>query len=65
MLNQEYPDTRWTLVLPPWGHLYHWQTRELGAQVNRNLTLSGYSNENVIGLKLFGLAKAFGKGLLR
>lgn len=33
MLNQEYPGIRWTLVLPPWGHLYHWQTRDLGAQI--------------------------------
>ena len=26
-------DTRWVLVLPPWGHLYHWQSRELGHQI--------------------------------
>ena len=26
-------DTVWVLVLPPWGHLYHWQSRELGHQI--------------------------------
>jgi len=31
-LNQNYPDTYWVLVLPPWGHLYHWQSRQLGHQ---------------------------------
>ena len=23
----------YTLVLPPWGRLYHWQSRELGEQI--------------------------------
>jgi len=32
-LNAAYPDTYWVLVLPPWGHLYHWQSRQLGHQV--------------------------------
>jgi len=32
-LNKNYPDTYWVLVLPPWGHLYHWQSRQLGHQV--------------------------------
>jgi len=32
-LNSKYPDTYWVLVLPPWGHLYHWQSRQLGHQV--------------------------------
>eukprot|EP00092_Neocalanus_flemingeri_P039386 GFUD01042883.1.p1 GENE.GFUD01042883.1~~GFUD01042883.1.p1 ORF type:complete len:431 (+),score=142.76 GFUD01042883.1:39-1331(+) len=31
-LNIAYPDTYWVLVLPPWGHLYHWQSRQLGHQ---------------------------------
>jgi len=31
-LNIGDPDTKWVLVLPPWGHLYHWKTRELGPQ---------------------------------
>jgi len=31
-LNLASPDTTFTLVLPPWGHLYHWQTRKLGIQ---------------------------------
>ena len=31
-LNIGDPNTRWVLVLPPWGHLYHWKTRELGPQ---------------------------------
>ncbi|KAK3596005.1 hypothetical protein CHS0354_032523 [Potamilus streckersoni] len=30
VLNEDEP---WILVLPPWGRLYHWQTRELGAQI--------------------------------
>ena len=34
-LNQEFPSTYWVLVLPPWGHLYHWQSRQLGHQVWR------------------------------
>jgi len=25
-------DTKWVLVLPPWDHLYHWQSRDLGPQ---------------------------------
>ena len=29
-LNEE---SSWILVLPPWGRLYHWQSRELGPQV--------------------------------
>ena len=32
-LNKNYPDTYWVLVLPPWGHLYHWQSRQLGHQI--------------------------------
>lgn len=28
-LNQ---DTPWTLVLPPWSRLYHWQSRDVGSQ---------------------------------
>ena len=24
---------KWTLVLPPWGPLYHWQSRDLDRQV--------------------------------
>lgn len=31
-LNQERRG-KFVLVLPPWGRLYHWQTRELGYQV--------------------------------
>jgi len=31
-LNIAYNDTQWVLVLPPWGHLYHWQSRQLGHQ---------------------------------
>lgn len=31
-LNLDDPESRWVLVLPPWGHLYHWQSRELGRQ---------------------------------
>lgn len=31
-LNLSFPETYWTLVLPPWGHLYHWQSRQLGHQ---------------------------------
>jgi hypothetical protein len=44
MLNQEYTDTRWTLVLPPWGHLYHWQTRDLGAQVKAVFMFLGHKD---------------------
>ena len=32
-LNRAFPSTYWVLVLPPWGHLYHWQSRVLGHQV--------------------------------
>ena len=32
-LNKAFPSFYWTLVLPPWGHLYHWQSRQLGHQV--------------------------------
>ena len=32
-LNLDDPDTGWVLVLPPWGHLYHWQSRDLGRQI--------------------------------
>lgn len=32
-LNFEAPEMRWVLVLPPWGHLYHWRTRKLGPQI--------------------------------
>merc|ERR550519_2398761 len=31
-LNLNSQDTFWKLVLPPWTHLYHWQTRSLGFQ---------------------------------
>merc|ERR1719334_1831081 len=30
--NLKYPQDYWVLVLPAWGHLYHWQSRELGHQ---------------------------------
>ena len=32
-LNIEDPEIRWVLVLPPWGHLYHWRSRKLGPQI--------------------------------
>lgn len=32
-LNQESKKYRYTLVLPPWGRLYHWQSRELPTQI--------------------------------
>ena len=32
-LNKAFPNSYWVLVLPPWGHLYHWQSRQLGHQV--------------------------------
>jgi len=31
-LNLAKDGTKWVLVLPPWGHLYHWRSRKLGAQ---------------------------------
>ena len=31
-LNEESDRFTYTLVLPPWGPLYHWQTRTLGEQ---------------------------------
>ena len=31
-LNIGDTDRSWVLVLPPWDHLYHWQSRELGPQ---------------------------------
>lgn len=31
-LNVANTKMKWVLVLPPWGHLYHWRSRELGAQ---------------------------------
>ena len=31
-LNIEDAEIRWVLVLPPWGHLYHWRSRKLGPQ---------------------------------
>ena len=31
-LNEESDKFTYTLVLPPWGPLYHWQTRSLGEQ---------------------------------
>jgi len=31
-LNLNHPHIQFTLVLPPWGNLYHWQSRELGPQ---------------------------------
>ena len=31
-LNEESTKYSYTLVLPPWGPLYHWQTRSLGDQ---------------------------------
>ena len=33
LLVQAFPSWYWVLVLPPWGHLYHWQSRQLGHQV--------------------------------
>ena len=32
-LNINSNDFQYTLVLPPWGRLYHWQSRHLGEQV--------------------------------
>ena len=32
-LNEERPGSKYVLVLPPWGRLYHWQSRQLGEQV--------------------------------
>ena len=32
-LNTNSNDFHYTLVLPPWGRLYHWQSRHLGEQV--------------------------------
>jgi len=32
-LNKDNPQYYWILVLPPWGHLYHWQSRQLGHQI--------------------------------
>ena len=32
-LNMKSNDFHYTLVLPPWGRLYHWQSRHLGEQV--------------------------------
>lgn len=31
-LNRAAGSDRFALVLPPWGRLYHWQSRELGRQ---------------------------------
>ena len=31
-LNDQSTKYSYTLVLPPWGPLYHWQSRELGIQ---------------------------------
>jgi len=31
-LNIQQPDTRFILVLPPWGPLYHWQSQHIGDQ---------------------------------
>ena len=39
-LNRAFPSTYWVLVLPPWGHLYHWQSRALGHQVLGFLKIS-------------------------
>ena len=36
-LNKMFPNSYWVLVLPPWGHLYHWQSRQLGHQVKSNV----------------------------
>ena len=36
-LNKSFPNSYWVLVLPPWGHLYHWQSRQLGHQVKNNV----------------------------
>ena len=38
-LNDERPGERYVLVMPPWGRLYHWQSRQLGEQV-RDLIVS-------------------------
>ena len=32
-LNLKSKSYQYTLVLPPWGRLYHWQSRHLGEQV--------------------------------
>ena len=32
-LNLKSKSYHYTLVLPPWGRLYHWQSRHLGEQV--------------------------------
>ena len=39
-LNKSFPNSYWVLVLPPWGHLYHWQSRALGHQVLGFLKIS-------------------------
>ncbi|KAG8197124.1 hypothetical protein JTE90_011287 [Oedothorax gibbosus] len=31
-LNKDSKNTLWTLVLPPWGPLYHWKSRHIGFQ---------------------------------
>lgn len=32
-LLEENSKYHWTLVLPPWGKLYHWRSKDIGAQV--------------------------------
>ncbi|XP_054707109.1 GDP-fucose protein O-fucosyltransferase 2-like [Uloborus diversus] len=32
ILNQQDKLNHWTLVLPPWGPLYHWKTKNIGFQ---------------------------------
>lgn len=34
LVNQLRQNQDWILVLPPWGHLYHWKSPELGNQMN-------------------------------
>jgi len=47
-LNVNFPDRYWVLVLPPWGHLYHWQSEQLGHQVK--IPWSTFFNIQSLGL---------------
>ncbi|XP_075547880.1 O-fucosyltransferase 2 isoform X1 [Dermacentor variabilis] len=31
-LNADSQNEKWTLVLPPWGPLYHWHSKDIGSQ---------------------------------
>lgn len=35
-LNKESKEKEWVLVLPPWGPLYHWKTKNIGYQAQVN-----------------------------